>query len=110
MHYDCVLHELRAHEAYILAEEHPHFACPRCRCEYSETEQQDMEGNLSLVMPADYICLIWDSNEGVHRRLAQLNYTEGGPMEGRARSEGWWAKDSRPPNIYMNAIHPGFRG
>ena len=108
MHYDCVLHELRAHEAYIFAEEHPHFACPKCRCEYSQAEQQAMEGNLSLSMPPDYICLIWDSNEGVHRRLAQINHTEDGPMLGRARTEGWWAKDTRPPKIYMNAIHPSY--
>ena len=108
MHYDCVLHELRAHEAYIFAEEHPHFACPKCRCEYSQVEQQAMEGNLSLYMPPDYICLIWDSNEGVHRRLAQINHTEDGPMLGRARTQGWWAKDTRPPKIYMNAIHPSY--
>ena len=110
MHYDCVLHELRAHDAYIFAEEYPHFACPKCRCKYSEVEQQHMERNLSFVMPADYIWLIWDSNEGVHRRLARLNHTDGGPQKGRARAEGWWAKDSRPPKIYMNAIHPGFGG
>ena len=53
MHYDCVLHALRGHEAYIYAEEHRYFDCPRCRCEFTQEEQWYMDRALSVYMPAD---------------------------------------------------------
>jgi hypothetical protein len=62
MHYDCVLHTLRGYEAYIYAEEHRYFECPRCGCEYNQEERWYMDRRLSLYMPAEYECRIWERN------------------------------------------------
>jgi len=93
MHYDCILHALRGYEAYIYAEEHRYFDCPRCRCEYNQEEQWYMDRRLSLYMPAEYECRIWE--------ITRHNFK---PPEGDKYSEvglGWWAESSRPPEIFM---------
>ena len=106
MHYDCVLHALRGHEAYIYAEEHRYFDCPRCRCEFTQEEQWYMDRALSVHMPAEYECRIWDSCEGIRREIARHNSM---PPTGNKHSEaspGWWAESSKPPKIFRKALHP----
>jgi hypothetical protein len=106
MHYDCILHALRGYEAYIYAEEHRYFECPRCRCEYNQEEQWYMDRKLSLYMPAEYECRIWDSFEGIRREITRHNFKP--PDEDKWSEVGpsWWADSSRPPEIFMRALHP----
>jgi hypothetical protein len=106
MHYDCVLHALRGHEAYIYAEEHRYFDCPRCRCEFTQEEQWYMDRALSVYTPAEYVCRIWDSCEGIRREITRHNSM---PPAGIKRSEAspdWWAESSKPPKIFRKALHP----
>ena len=110
MHYDCVLHALRGHEAYIYAEEHRYFDCPKCRCEFTQEEQWYMDRALSIYMPAEYVCNIWDSSEGIRREMARHNSipycdTPAGTRRSPA-SPSWWAESSEPPEIFREALHP----
>ena len=80
-----------------------------------------MDRTLSLYMPADYECRIWDSfrreiarhqiwdPEGIRREIARHNSRPPNADKHSNKSEaspGWWAESTRPPPIFMQALHP----
>ena len=108
-HYDCLLHELRAQEVYIFAEETPYFACPTCNCEYTEQEQRHMEDQLSFHMPEDYQCRLWDADEGVWRAILKANHDKEPRMGYNPSKPTTWSEGSLAPDIYTSALHPDYK-